>query len=157
MGTTLDTGRVTHIHVPTPAEIEAAAAAIKPHVRRTPVIEIGGHIFGVDAKPVLTLEYLQVKGAFKARGAVHYVATQEIAPNGIVAASGGNHGAAVADAAHRFGHEAHMFVATTANPSKVEGLIRLGAHVHRVGTTYPEAREASYAYLSEHAATQIEA
>lgn len=145
------------IHVPTPAEIEAAAAAIKPHVRRTPVIEIGGHNLGLDATLVFKLEYLQVTGAFKARGAVHYVATQEIAPTGIVAASGGNHGAAVAYAAQRFGHEAHIFVPTTANPSKVERLIHLGAHVHRIGTTYPEARDASYLYLSQNAATQIEA
>lgn len=145
------------IRIPTPADIEAAALAIKPHVRRTPVIEIPGDTLGLDATLVFKLEYLQVTGAFKARGAVHYVATQEIAPTGIVAASGGNHGAAVAYAAQRFGHEAHIFVPTTANPSKVERLVHLNAHVHRVGTTYPEAREASYAYLSEHAATQIEA
>ena len=145
------------IRIPTPADIEAAALAIKPHVRRTPVIEIPGDTLGLDATLVFKLEYLQVTGAFKARGAVHYVATQDIAPTGIVAASGGNHGAAVAYAAQRFGHEAHIFVPTTANPSKVERLVHLNAHVHRVGTTYPEAREASYAYLSEHAATQIEA
>ena len=145
------------IQIPTPADIEAAALAIKPHVRRTPVIEIPGETLGLDVTLVFKLEYLQVTGAFKARGAVHYVATQEIAPTGIVAASGGNHGAAVAYAAQRFGHEAHIFVPTTANPSKVERLIQLNAHVHRVGTTYPEAREASYTYLSEHAATQIEA
>jgi len=152
-----DTGEVTDILIPTPAQIEAAAVAIKPHVRRTPIIEIGGHNLGLDATLVFKLEYLQVTGAFKARGAVHYVATQEIAPTGIVAASGGNHGAAVAYAAQRFGHQAHIFVPTTANPSKVERLIQLGAHVHRVGATYPDAREASYAYLSENAATTIEA
>ncbi len=148
---------VNTIHIPTPADIEAAALAITPHVRRTPVIEIPGDTLGLDATLVFKLEYLQVTGAFKARGAVHYVATQEIAPTGIVAASGGNHGAAVAYAAQRFGHEAHIFVPTTANPSKVERLVHLNAHVHRIGTTYPEAREASYTYLSENAATQIEA
>lgn len=145
------------VHVPTAAEIVAAAAAIKPHVRHTPVIEIPGDTLGIDATLVFKLEYLQVTGAFKARGAVHYVATQPISPSGIVAASGGNHGAAVAYAAQRFGHEAHIFVPTTANPAKVERLVHLGAHVHRVGTTYPEAREASYVYLSEHEATTIEA
>jgi threonine dehydratase len=145
------------VHVPTAAEIVAAAAAIKPHVRHTPVIEIPGDTLGIDATLVFKLEYLQVTGAFKARGAVHYVATQPISPSGIVAVSGGNHGAAVAYAAQRFGHEAHIFVPTTANPAKVERLVHLGAHVHRVGTTYPEAREASYVYLSEHEATTIEA
>jgi threonine dehydratase len=145
------------VTVPTRAQIDAAAAAIAPHIRHTPVIEIPGDTLGLNATLVFKLEYLQVTGAFKARGAVHYVATQPIADTGIVAASGGNHGAAVAYAAQRFGHEAHIFVPTTANPAKVDRLIHLGAHVHPVGTTYPEAREASYAYLSEHDATTIEA
>lgn len=140
-----------------PGAIEAAADAIAPHVRRTPQIEIPGDTLGLDYKLVFKLEYLQVTGAFKARGAVHYVATQEIAPTGIVAASGGNHGAAVAYAAQRFGHEAHIFVPTTANPSKVERLVDLDANVHLVGTTYPEALEASREYLTDHEATSIAA
>jgi len=141
----------------TAQDIDAAAAAIAPHVRHTPVIEIPGETVGLDATLVFKLEYLQVTGAFKARGAVHYVATQEIAPTGIVAASGGNHGAAVAYAARRFHHDAHIFVPTTANPAKVERLVDLHAHVHSVGTTYPEAYEASLAYLAEHEATSIAA
>ncbi len=143
--------------VPTPEDITAAAAAIKPHVRLTPVIEIAGDTLGIDATLVFKLEYLQVTGAFKARGAVHYVATQPIADAGIVAASGGNHGAAVAFAAQRFRHEAHIFVPTTANPSKVERLVDLNAHVHSVGSTYPEAYAASLTYLAEHEATSIAA
>ncbi len=139
------------------AAVEAAAQAIAPHTRHTPVIEIPGETLGLDATLVFKLEYLQVTGAFKARGAVHYVATQPIAPTGIVAASGGNHGAAVAYAAQRFHHDAHIFVPTTANPAKVERLVDLHAHVHSVGTTYPEAYEASLAYLAEHEATSIAA
>lgn len=142
---------------PTPADIDAAAQAIAPHTRRTPIIEIPGETLGLDATLVFKLEYLQVTGAFKARGAVNYVATQPIAPTGIVAASGGNHGAAVAYAAQRFHHDAHIFVPTTANPAKVERLVDLHAHVHSVGTTYPEALEASRAYLAEHEATSIAA
>lgn len=145
------------VHVPTAGEIAAAAVAIRPHVRHTPVIEIPGETLDIDATLVFKLEYLQVTGAFKARGAVHFVATQPISPSGIVAASGGNHGAAVAYAAQRFGHEAHIFVPLTANPAKVERLVQLGAHVHRVGRTYPEAREASYEHLTENEATTIEA
>ena len=143
--------------VPTPADIAAAAAAIGPHVRRTPIIEVPGAGLGVDATLVFKLEFLQVTGAFKARGAVHYAATQQIAPAGIVAASGGNHGAAVAYAAREFGHDAHIFVPTTANPSKVERLLSLGAHVHSIGVTYGDARDAADEYLAEHDATSIEA
>lgn len=148
---------MTDVSVPTRSQIADAAVAIAPHIRHTPVIEIPGDTLGINATLVFKLEYLQVTGAFKARGAVHFVATQLIAETGIVAASGGNHGAAVAYAAQRFDHEAHIFVPTTANPAKVERLIQLGAHVHPVGATYPEAREASYAYLSENEATTIEA
>lgn len=141
----------------TAADIEAAAGSIAPHTRRTPVIEIPGETLGLDVTLVFKLEYLQVTGAFKARGAVNYVATQPIARTGIVAASGGNHGAAVAYAAQRFGHDAHIFVPTTANPAKVERLVDLHAHVHRVGSTYPEALDASIEYLREHEATSIAA
>ena len=143
--------------VPTHADIEAAALAIEPHTRRTPIIEIPGETLGLDVTLVFKLEYLQVTGAFKARGAVNYVATQPISAAGVVAASGGNHGAAVAYAARRFGHQAHIFVPTTANPSKVERLTDLGAYVHQVGVTYGDALDASEVYLAENDATSIAA
>lgn len=143
--------------IPTPHDIDTAAATIAPHTRRTPVIEIPGDTLGIDATLVFKLEFLQVTGAFKARGAVNYVATQPILPDGVVAASGGNHGAAVAYAARRFGHAAHIFVPTTANPSKVDRLKDLSAHVHAVGSTYNDALDASQEYLAEHHATQIAA
>ena len=139
------------------ADIERAAQRIASHVRRTPVIEVPGATLGIDATLVFKLEFLQVTGAFKARGAVHYVATQDIAESGVVAASGGNHGAAVAYAAREFGHESHIFVPTTANPSKIERLLALGATVHSVGATYGDARDAAADYLLENNATSIEA
>lgn len=142
---------------PTPADIDAAADVVFPHVRRTPTIEVPGDTLGIDATLVFKLEFLQITGAFKARGATHFVATQPIADAGVVAASGGNHGAAVAYAARRFGHEAHIFVPTTANPSKVERLLDLGATVHSIGATYGHARDAAAEYLYEHSATSIEA
>lgn len=143
--------------VPSRAQIEAAARTIAPHTRRTPVLEVDGESLGIDATLVFKLEYLQVTGAFKARGAVNYVATQPIAAAGVVAASGGNHGAAVAYAARRFGHEAHIFVPTTANPSKVDRLVDLGAHVHAGGDTYNDAYDASREYLAQNEATSIAA
>lgn len=140
-----------------PADIERAAERIAPHVRRTPIIEVPGRTLGIDATLVFKLEYLQVTGAFKARGAVHYVATQDVSPAGVVAASGGNHGAAVAYAAREFGHTAHIFVPTTANPSKVERLLALGATVHSIGVTYGDARDAAAEHLAQHGGTSIEA
>jgi threonine dehydratase len=141
----------------TPDDIERAAELIGSHVRTTPVIEVPGQEIGVDATLVLKLEYLQHSGSFKARGATHFVADRAIAADGIVAASGGNHGAAVAWAARRFGHEAHIFVPTTATPAKVERLRRYGATVHEIGQVYGEAFAASRRYLEAHRATAIHA
>lgn len=141
----------------TPRDIEAAAEALRPHLRHTPVIEVPGSEIGVDATLVFKLEYLQHSGSFKGRGATHFVATQPIAPNGIVAASGGNHGAAVAWAAQRFGHEAHIFVPTTASPAKVDKLRQFGATVHSAGDVYGDAFAASREYLETHRATAIHA
>lgn len=131
--------------------------AIAPHVRHTPIIEVPGTSIGLDVTLVFKLEYLQVTGAFKARGACHYMATQPIADAGVVAASGGNHGAAVAYAAREFGHQAHIFVPTTANPSKVDRLVGLDAHIHSIGATYGDAKDAADTYLATHNATSIEA
>ncbi len=142
---------------PTPAQIERAAGAIEPFVRRTPVLTVPGSEIGLEATLVLKLEYLQHSGSFKARGATHFVATQQIAENGLVAASGGNHGAAVAWVAQRFGHTAHIFVPTTANPSKVARLTDYGADVHQVGNVYADALAASREFLAAHEASSIHA
>ena len=141
----------------TPDLIEAAAAAIEPFVRRTPVLEVPGTEIGVDAALVLKLEYLQHSGSFKGRGATHFMATQPITGAGVVAASGGNHGAAVAWAARRFGHAAHIFVPTTANPAKIARLLDYGADVRQVGVVYGEALMAAQEFLTERHATSIHA
>jgi threonine dehydratase len=138
-------------------DIEAAAEVLRPHLRHTPVIEVPGREIGLDATLVLKLEYLQHSGSFKARGATHFVATQPIAPSGIVAASGGNHGAAVAWAANRFGHDAHIFVPTTATPAKVDKLRQFSAIVHEVGDVYGDAFAASREYLETNQTTAIHA
>ena len=138
-------------------DIERAAAAIGAQVRTTPIVEIPGEEIGLDATLVLKLEYLQHSGSFKARGVANFVAAHPIADDGIVAASGGNHGAAVAWAADRFGHDAHIFVPTTATPAKVQRLRQYGAHVHEVGAVYGDALIASREYLEHHHATSIHA
>lgn len=141
----------------TPDDVERAAALIGRHVRTTPTLEVAGREIGIDATLVFKLEYLQHSGSFKARGATHFVASQPIADDGIVAASGGNHGAAVAWAARRFGHDAHIFVPTTATPAKVDRLRSYGATVHEIGDVYGEAFAASRRYLDTHRATAIHA
>lgn len=141
----------------TPDDIERAAVAIDGLVRRTPTVEVPGAEIGVDATLVFKLEHLQHSGSFKARGAGHFVATQPVATTGIVAASGGNHGIAVAWAAQRFGHDAHVFVPTTATPAKVDKLRAFGAIVHEVGEVYGDALEASRRHLAAEHATSIHA
>ncbi|MBF9032057.1 pyridoxal-phosphate dependent enzyme [Rhodobacterales bacterium HKCCE3408] len=93
---------------PSPAAIKAAADRIAPHIRRTPVMALPPEVFG---HPVhFKLEHLQVTGSFKVRGAFNNLLSREVPPGGVVAASGGNHGAAVAHAATKLGHKSVIFV-----------------------------------------------
>lgn len=123
-------------------EVEAAWSLIRPHVRRTPVLELTGS-FGIAAPLALKLEALQVSGSFKGRGAFHKLLASKVPAAGIVAASGGNHGAAAAYAARALGHKAEIFVPTIAAPAKVARLQSYGATVHQIGAVYAEVRAAS--------------
>jgi len=124
-------------------EVEAAWQRIRPHVRRTPVIELPAGTFGLAATLALKLESLQPGGSFKARGAFHKLLASQVPAAGIVAASGGNHGVAAAYAARALGHKAEIFVPTVASPTKVARLKSYGAVVHQVGAVYAEARAQS--------------
>src|SRR5580700_7610530 len=100
--------------------IEAAERIIRPYIRRTPVVEIDGRDFGLDGPPItLKLELLQHSGSFKARGAFANLLLREVPKAGVVAASGGNHGVAVAYAAQRLGKTARIFVPRVASPVKI--------------------------------------
>ena len=142
-----------------PADVTGASHAIRRIVRSTPVLPVMGSEFGLsDGITVhLKLELLQHSGSFKARGASHFIATQPIADAGVVAASGGNHGAAVAWAAQRFGHAANIFVPTISAPAKVERLRSYGAIVHQVGQVYAESLAASLEWQAQTGATSIHA
>ena len=145
---------------PDPRTIAAAAEAIRGHVRVTPIIEVPASELTdqpvwADTSLVLKLEHLQHSGSFKGRGAAHFLATQTIGADGVVAASGGNHGAAVAWAAARFGHAANIFVPTIAAPAKVEMLRRFGATVHQQGAVFSEAHATSLAWQTANDATAI--
>ncbi len=139
---------------PDPALIDAAAAALRGRVRVTPIIEVPAadlteHPAWADTSIVLKLEHLQHSGSFKARGAANFMATQTIGVDGVVAASGGNHGAAVAWAARHFGHAANIFVPTIAAPAKVDVLRRFGATVHQQGAVFSEAHAASLEWRAD--------
>lgn len=122
----------------TRTDVEAAAARIAGRVRRTPVL--AGDYW-------LKLEFLQHSGSFKARGAFHRIlraaGAGELPAAGVVAASGGNHGAAVAHAARVLGLPAEIWVPATAPPVKVDRLRRLDAAVVQHGSEYAEAYEAA--------------
>ncbi|MBF9061168.1 pyridoxal-phosphate dependent enzyme [Rhodobacterales bacterium HKCCSP123] len=95
---------------PTPADIDAAAARIAGRVRQTPILQVEGAALGLPHAVTLKLEHTQVTGSFKVRGAFNTMLSAEVPAAGVVAASGGNHGAAVAHAASALGHRSKIFV-----------------------------------------------
>ena len=117
------------------AQIAEAAVRIAPHVRRTPVLiaEIAGH------SVALKFEQMQHTGSFKARGAFNALLQADVPEAGIVAASGGNHGAAVAYAAARLGHRARIYVPQIAGPAKIALIRAQGAELEVVPGAYAEA------------------
>jgi threonine dehydratase len=138
--------------------VEAAAALIRPYVRETPVLAVRGADFGLpDADLFLKLEYLQHSGSFKARGAFASLLMRDVPPAGVVAASGGNHGAAVAYAAQRLGIAASIYVPTVSSPAKIQRIREYGARLVVTGDRYVQALAASEAYAAESGAMRIHA
>jgi threonine dehydratase len=133
-------------------------AQIRPHVRVTPVVEVDAADFGLPpARLSFKLEQLQHAGAFKTRGAFANLLTRAVPPAGVVAASGGNHGAAVAYAAMRLGIRARIFVPTVSSPAKIERIRGYGADLVIGGDRYADALLASEAYVAESGAMAIHA
>src|SRR5881392_801330 len=111
-----------------PAAVREVHALIAPHVRRTPVITVDLADFGLPPGPLLLkLEQLQHSGSFKARGAFANLLLREVPAAGVVAASGGNHGAAVAYAARALGVPARIFVPAVSSPAKIARIRGYGA------------------------------
>lgn len=124
--------------------IDLAAVRIASTVRVTPVIELERGALRINATLLLKLENLQASGSFKIRGATNTVLSHpERAAAGLIAASGGNHGVAVATVARRMGLSARIFVPSVASQAKRALLQDLGAEVMVVGDIYVEAREAA--------------
>jgi threonine dehydratase len=138
--------------------IAAAHQLIRAHIRRTPILEVSGADFGLDSIPVIfKLESLQHSGSFKARGAFTNLLSRNIPPAGVVAASGGNHGAAIAFAAMKLGVPARIFVPTVCSSEKIARTRSYGAELVITGERYADALTASEAWAAESGALQIHA
>lgn len=139
-------------------QIQTAYPLIRPHIRRTPVIEIDGTDFGLESVTlVLKLELLQHSGSFKARGAFMNLLSRDVPEIGVVAASGGNHGCAVAFTAMKLNQRATIFVPTVASPAKLDRIRSYGAELVITGDRYADALEASHEWTSRTGALPIHA
>jgi threonine dehydratase len=138
--------------------IDEMEALIRTHVRHTPVLAVDMADFGKAPLPVdLKLELLQHSGSFKARGAFANLLGREIPVAGVVAASGGNHGAAVAYAAMRLGIPATIFVPSVTSPAKAKRIRGYGAELVIGGERYADALAASEIFAEQSGALQIHA
>ena len=142
-------------------EIRGTYDAIRPYIRRTPVVQVD--LSELDPAgttlpaATLKLEQLQCAGSFKARGAFANLLLRDVPAAGVVAASGGNHGVAVAYAAHRRGVPARIFVPTVSAPAKTERIRRLGADLVVTGERYADALAAAQDWVSRSGAMSVHA
>lgn len=136
-------------------EITKAAARLEGHTVRTPVLMLDG--FGLGYPIELKLEQMQYTGSFKARGAFNTLLSSDVPAAGLVAASGGNHGAAVAYAAQKLGHKAKIFVPEFAGPAKIGLIKRSGADLSVVKGEYANAFQDAQAYEAKKGAMQVHA
>lgn len=142
----------------TRADIENAGRAIQPYIRVTPVVDVRPEDFGLSGFSLqLKLEQLQHSGSFKARGAFTSLLLRDVPAAGVVAASGGNHGAAVAYAAMRLGVPAKIFVYSACAPAKVARIRGYGAELVIGGDRYADALAASEAWADESGAMRVHA
>ncbi|MEO5695153.1 MAG: threonine/serine dehydratase [Usitatibacter sp.] len=140
------------------AAIRAAAERIAPYIRRTPLLEADGADFGLPGvRLAFKLEFLQHAGSFKTRGAFNNLLTREIPAAGVVAASGGNHGAAVAFAAMKRKVPATIFVPSVASPAKMEQIRGYAARLEIAGESYNDALLASEKWVAGSHAMAIHA
>jgi threonine dehydratase len=142
----------------TRADIERVYPVIAPHIRRTPIVQISGADFGLPPFALtLKLEQLQHAGSFKTRGAFANLLTRRPPNAGVVAASGGNHGAAVAYAAMKLGLPARIFVPTVSSPAKIDRIRLYGADLTVIGERYAEALAASIEWSKTSGAMPVHA
>lgn len=141
---------------PGPADLSAAMERLAGRIRRTPVLSLAAGDLG-SVFTTLKLETLQHTGSFKSRGALNAVLTAPPATRSITAASGGNHGAAVAWAAAQVGLPAHVFVPAFVPAAKAALIEAFGATLHRVDGFYADALAASLAHAGRYGAYHVDA
>jgi threonine dehydratase len=139
----------------TRAAISRAAALVAPHVRVTPLIAPGGQALGVPCDISLKLELLQHAGSFKTRGAFNNLLSRKAPKAGVTAASGGNHGAAVAYAAKVLGVPCRIFVPEISSPAKIAAIRSFGADLVIGGARYDDAQAACDAFVAESGALKV--
>ena len=137
--------------------IAATERLIRPHIRETPVVAASGADFGLAGDLLFKLELLQHSGAFKARGAFANLLTRPVPEAGIVAASGGNHGVAVAYAAMRLKLPARIYLPRISSPAKIARIRGYGAALVVAGERYADALVAAEAWQAESGALSVHA
>jgi len=137
-------------------EISSTYDTIRPFIRRTPVVELQLEL-GELPSVTLKLEQLQCAGSFKARGAFANLLLRDVPSAGVVAASGGNHGVAVAYAANRRGVPARIFVPVVSSPAKMERIRQLGAELVVTGDRYADALAAAQDWVTSSGAMSVHA
>jgi threonine dehydratase len=138
--------------------IAATERLIRPHIRRTPTIDVDGGDFGLVPMPICCkLELMQHSGSFKARGAFANLLLRQVPAAGVVAASGGNHGAAVAYAAMKLGLPAKIFVPSISSPAKIARIRGYGADLVISGERYADALAASKDWVAKSGALPVHA
>jgi threonine dehydratase len=141
--------------IPGQPEIRSAMARISPYVRRTPVMTLA--LPGIGQPLRIKLENTQLTGSFKVRGAFNTLLSGQVPEAGVVAASGGNHGAAVAQAARNLGYPARIFVPEYAGPAKIALIRGTGAELTVVPGTYADALAAARAHQAATGAMEVHA
>jgi threonine dehydratase len=141
-----------------PEGIAACETLIRPHIRRTPVMEVDAADVGLASRPLwLKLELFQHSGSFKARGAFANLLLRKVPAAGVVAASGGNHGVAVAYAAMRLGIKAKIFLPSVSSPAKIARIRDYGADLTIEGDRYADALAASETWAAQSGAMPVHA
>ena len=139
-------------------DVAGVAGLIGGYVRRTPVVTVDLADFGAGPGPLtLKLEQLQHSGSFKARGAFTNLLRRDIPAAGVAAASGGNHGAAVAYAAGVLGVPARIFVPEVSSPAKISRIRGYGADLVVEGATYSDSFAISQRWIAESGALAVHA
>jgi threonine dehydratase len=141
-----------------PEQIARCEKIIRPHIRRTPVMELEPADFGLKAIGLyLKLELFQHSGSFKARGAFANLLTRNVPATGVVAASGGNHGVAVAFAAMKLKIPAKIFLPSVSSPAKIARIREYGADLVIEGDRYADALAASEVWARDTGAMPVHA